>query len=208
VAKSLVADHKIVSYRLELLAGSATGQAVVHSDWQRFSVKGSLKGLQLAKLSALQKELGRSFSGVLSGNFLFSGDRSTMEKAELKGDLRIRAGQLSFKKPVLELAELPFTEIKTAFQRRDGRWAFSGGVIRSSLLDGSFSASVQPGGSLSASTFQGKGSVRPRPEMFVGPGKKALGQMVRSHLQNGALPFTVGGTFAAPGVRFVGLTLP
>jgi len=208
VPKSLFAESKIVRYRLELLVGSVSGQGVVQADWHHFLVKGHFKDLQLKKLSVLQKELGRVFAGRLFGTFLLKGSRNEMAKASVEGTLQLRDGRLSFKKPVLGLAELPFSEIKTELDRRDGHWFFKGGTIQSPLLAGRFSGSLQLAEHLLDSRFQGKGTLSPRPEMFVGARKMKMAELVRAQLKDGVLPFTVAGTLATPSVRFDGLSVP
>ncbi len=204
VVESLFGKEKAIRFKMHLLQGEIRGRVLVGSGTKRFTCRGTFEGLQPAKLKVVQKSLRRMLDGTLAGSFSGQGQWDRVARAKLQGALRLTGGTLQFRQPVLGLSVLPYTKIETAFKRQKGQWLFEKGTLQSPLINGTFSGSVQGGGTPASSRLQFTGTLTPRSEMFAGLKDARLAKVVRTHLKSGGLPFTVNGTAAEPGIRFSG----
>ena len=203
-ATHLFGKRKRIKYRLHLLGGTVDGRIIASVGLQQFEYLGRFNGLRLHRLTGLQKRLQRKFDGTVAGEFSGHGAWDQSGKSELKGKLSIADGTLQLKKPVLGLALLPYTKIESDFKCRDGNLLFEQGKLVSTKMTAAFSGQVKTGVSLAEAGLQVTGSITPRSELFAGAGNRQMAQVVRTFLQNGALPFTVSGTVAEPAIQFEG----
>ncbi len=204
VAESLFGKEKAIHFTLHLLQGDIRGRVLLSSDSKQFTCRGTLEGLQPAKLKVVQQGLQRKLDGTLAGTFSGKGKWNSVLQTQLQGNLRLTGGTLQFKEPVLGLSALPYTEIKTDFKGQEGQWLFEQGTLQSKMINGTFSGSVQTAGTLGSSRLQFTGALTPRSEMFAGLKNTQLAEVVRSHLKGGGLSFMINGTAAEPGIRFNG----
>ncbi len=202
VVKSLFEKNKAIKFSMHLLKGVIHGRILIDSGLQQFSCRGSLEGLQPARLNFVRQSLGRAIDGTLAGTFSGKGERDRVLQTQLQGNLKLTGGTLQFRAPVLGLNALPYTKIETDFKRRKGQWLFEQGTLQSPMIAGTFNGSVQNGQTLASSRLQFTGSLTPRSEMFAGLKNTLPAEVIRTHLKDGGLPFTVNGTASAPGIRF------
>ena len=200
----ILQKKKAVQYTLDLLQGSIQGRAVFSSDWQRFESEGTFTGLHLEDLEMLQQSMQRAVNGILSGTYSSKGDWNMLNAAELQGNLSLADGSMQFKAPVLGLDTLAYTTIETDFSFEQGQWLFEQGKLQSAGMSAVFNGHLEPGLSLAASQLQFSGSLVPRSELFADAKNKQMAQVVRTHLKDGGLPFTVNGTVGEPGILFAG----
>jgi len=198
----LLQKKKALKYSLELLEGSIHGQIVFAADGKQFESMGTFDGLHLQQLEILQQSLQRTVDGILIGKFSSTGTWDGFQDIEFQGDLTLAGGTLQFKAPILGLDELPYAAIETDFRFHQGQWEFEQGKLQSTWMNCTFSGSMQAGISLAASQLQLTGILMPRSEMFAGVENKQMAQVVRTHLKDGGLPFTVNGTAGEPGILF------
>lgn len=202
VVKSLLRKDKAMKFTIHLLEGDIRGRVLIGSGQQDFTCRGSLEGLQPAKLKLVRQSLDRALDGTLAGIFSGEGTWKNVSRIKLQGNLKLTGGTLQFKEPVLGLTALPYTKIESGFKRQKGQWLFEQGTLQSKMLNGTFSGSFQPGDTLAAGRLQFTGALKPRSEMFAGLKNTQLAELVRTHLKDEGLAFTINGTAAVPGIRF------
>lgn len=200
----LFADNKVMNYTLQVLKGTVRGQLFLSQGSQQFKCQGNLEGLQLEQLAILEQSLQRTIAGSVSGDFSAQGAWNAVGQMQLGGNLSFIDGTLAFREPVLGLEQLPYTKIETGFNYENGQWTFEKGNLVSTRMNGTFSGGIQAGDTFADSQLQFKGSLSPRSEMFAELKDKEMVQVVRAHLKEKGLPFTVNGTAAEPGILFAG----
>jgi type II secretion system protein N len=200
----LLQKKKALKYSLELLEGSIDGQVVLTAGGKQFEGIGTFDGLHLQQWQILQQSLQRDLDGILLGKFSSKGGCTPGQDIEFQGNLILAGGTLQFKAPILGLDKLPYTAIETDFRFYQGKWNLEQGKLQSSLMNSTFSGSIQVGISLAASQLSLQGLLMPRSEMFAGNENKQMTQIVRTHLQDGGLPYTVNGTLREPSMLFTG----
>lgn len=198
----LFRKNKAMKYSLHMLEGVVRGQVLLTAGSKQFTCQGILDGLHLEQLGILEQRLQRTFDGTVAGKYSSQGAWDALRQAQLQGNLTITDGTLQFRKPVLGLGELPYTKIETGFSLDNGQWMFEQGTLQSTMMRGTFSGMVQAGETLADSQLQFKGGLTPRSEMFAGFTNQQMVQVVRAHLKDGGLPFTVNGTAGEPGILF------
>lgn len=202
--EKLFDKEKAVNFSIQLLQGDISGRILLGFGAKKFTCRGTLEGLQPAKLDIVRQNLNRILDGTLAGTFSGAGSWNKISQTSLQGNLKLTGGTLQFREPVLGLSALPYTKIETGFKRGKGQWFFEQGTLQSKMMNGTFSGSVQTGDTLAAGRLQFTGALKPRSEMFAGLNNPQLAEVVRTHLKSGGLPFTVNGTVAVPGIRFSG----
>jgi type II secretion system protein N len=200
----IIQNKKSVKYAIDLLQGSIQGQVEFSPDWQQYEGEGTFADLHLEELEMLQQSLQREVNGILSGTYSSKGDGNVSGAAEIKGKLSLADGIMEFKAPVLGLDTLAYTTIETDFGLQKGQWLFEQGKLQSPGMSAQFNGQLEPGLSLAAAQLQFTGTLVPRSELFAEAKNKQMAQVVRIHLKDGGLPFTVSGTAGEPGIHFVG----
>ncbi len=202
--EKLFDKEKAVNFSIHLLQGDIRGRILFGFGTKEFTCRGTLEGLQPAKLNLVRQSLNRTLDGTLAGTFSGMGSWNKISQTGLQGNLKLTGGTLQFREPVLGLTALPYTKIETGFKRGKGQWLFEQGTLQSKIINGTFSGSVQTGDTLAAGRLQFTGALKPRSEMFAGLKNPQLAEVVRTHLKSDGLPFIVNGTVAVPGIRFSG----
>lgn len=193
------------AYHLDMLGGEVKGRLRLKGHQKTLLYDGTGKGLQLQGVTALQRTLNRSVSGVLAGSFSGKLQLQGDDADTVQGDLALAHGILSFQEPVLGMEQLAYTRMAVHFKSTVQGIALSAGTMESSLLTGEFTGTVKPQADFSQSTLQIKGTLAPRPEFLTSIGDAAAVTLLKKQLRDGKLPFTINGTVKEPGIVFTGL---
>lgn len=202
--KHIFGENKKIRYNLEMLQGTIRGHILLPSDSTQVECIGTLDGLHLEQLEFLQQDLQRRLNGTAAGTFSGQVKKDKSGQVTLRGNLNLSDGVLQFRQPVLGLGQLPYTKIETDFSYKANQWTFEKGKLQAASMNGIFRGNILSEDSLADSQVQFEGSLTPRSEMFSEMKNSKMMQMVRAHLKDGALPFTVRGTVGSPAILFAG----
>ncbi len=200
----LFGEDRVMNYSLRMLKGTVRGQLILSQESAQFECRGNLEGLQLQQLDILGQHLERTFTGSVNGDFSGQGTWKAVRQLQLGGNLSVIDGTFEFREPVLGLEQLPYSKMESGFSYTNGQWTFEKGNLVSTRMNGTFSGEIKAGDTLADSQLQFKGSVSPRSEMFAELKNKEMVKVVRAHLKEEGLPFTINGTAAEPGILFAG----
>ncbi len=188
-------------YSLQGLGGIINGTVTIdHND--AIICKGSLFHIQLTELTTYFQEINRDLKGSLSGVFTYNDFGGDPEQLLLQGNVMVKAGGFSLKKPILGLDRLDFNEISTDFSLKGAVIDVSMGKVESSLLSAEFSGNIVQTDVFWESSLKLTGLLKPRPELFAVSKNNMLEQFVKSQLHNGRLSFSFSGSLLEPGILF------
>ena len=195
------------AYGIVLPSGRIEGRLTLQKKKHVLLYNGTVTGIHLAEIHGLSEKLDRSLSGVLSGDFTGTGQLHDPGSIVLEGMGRVVQGTISFKEPVLGMDQLAFTEVSSWFHYGSGEMQLLDGRLRSRLLTGTFTGTVQLKTMvLNRSELRLQGTLVPRSEFLAGLGEEVDVKLLKKQLQRGGgLPFSVNGTVQQPGIIFKGL---
>ncbi len=195
-------------WRLRLLGGSGGGRLGLNKARSGLDYSGELHDIRLEHpgLKPLLEDFGRTLSGSFSASFSGRQDVRLGLFADLKGEVRIEKGAVSLQEPVLGMEQLAFDQLRGKIKSQGGTLLLEDGKLESKLLAADFSGDLRLTQPAASSPVRLKGGLSPRPEFLasLGGGPMAA-SLLKSHLQDGRLPFTITGPLNAPGIVFNGL---
>ncbi len=194
------------SYRLTFFKGEVQGHLLLKDNRQKLAFDGVVKEVELQKLTKIQRDLGRQFSGNLSGSF--SGTVMTRGERIINctGNARLSKGEIGFQRPVLGMQKLAFTQLGSSFTFDAQGMTFIDGMLEGRMLSGEFSGTVRPVvDEIMRSPLQLQGTMVPRSELLSSLKNATLANLLKKQLKDGKLDFTVNGSLAEPGIVFTGL---
>ncbi len=193
-------------YRLDALHGRVRGRLILAADYNSLHFEGKVTGMQIQEMQPILQQLDRTVSGTMSGSFTGMGQLRGPVMTELQGNLLLVQGEIGFQKPVLGMEQLAFNRLSSSIRYEKGVIHLEDGTIESRLLAGEFSGTVKPvPGDIGRSTLDLNGALIPRPEFLSGVGDDMTVEVLKRHLQEGTLPFTINGLLKEPGIVFAGL---
>ena len=193
-------------YTAGFLKGKVKGHVILDQNYTTIQYEGAAQGLRVEGLKGLQKEAGRTVSGILSGVFSGKGSLRGPAILECGGNFSLVDGTLAFLEPVLGMKKLDFNRLGSNFNYSTDVLSLVGGTIAAPMLNGEFSGTVKPSKTdIFRSSVQLKGDVNPRSELLTSLGNPSIVKLLKKQLKGGKLPFVINGTIKAPGIVFTGL---
>lgn len=126
-------------------------------------------GMNIKEISAVKHFAGRSFNGMLEGNFTYRNNGKF--DRELEAGFIISDGELELLLPIINLKSIPFSQLETDISVENERLKVKRCIIKGDHLDGSISGLVNLKEPLGQSHLTLSGLIKPNPEFFAKLGK-------------------------------------
>lgn len=198
---SFFSSTKTARFRARVNAGTVQGWAEVDSrgDQHTEKIEGTISGVQVQGIPALQRLSAHKISGNLGGDFMIVG---TGPNRSITGKLTLSDCRIDFDQPVIGLSSLEFSNIDADLVLHKGTLVIKKCSARGNQLDADISGTIalNRGGHQNALNLNG--SITPHhallaeiensiPADFLG--QKKAGQT--------AISFMIGGTVEVPNFR-------
>lgn len=162
-----------------------------------------INGLDLAKLPWLQRQTGRTITGLLTAQGSYSGQSGQdISKGTGQGTVYIKNGTFELLEPILSLKNVDVASGEALIKLHEQKMLLTKGKFRGKELEGTFSGQINSLGiSLAAMQLDLKGALAPLPALInkSGQAQPLLQQLQKNH---GTLPFQLRGTVGKPVFRF------
>ena len=198
---SFFSSTKTARFKGRVKAGSVHGWAEVdsRSDQRTEKIEGTISGVQVQGIPALQGLTAHKISGSLGGDFIIAG---TWPDRTMTGQLTLSDSRINFDQPVVGLPSLEFIKIDADLALNKGNLAIKKLSARGNQLDADISGTIalNEGGPQNALNLNG--SISPH-HGFLAKMKNSIPAsfLLQRKAGNTAISFTIGGTVEAPAFR-------
>ncbi|HDK43753.1 MAG TPA: type II secretion system protein GspN [Desulfobacteraceae bacterium] len=204
----LLANKKEVplSYTLQTLGGTVKGKAFVARAGSGMRCSGTMRNLQIGRMTGVWREMGRTAAGSLSGRFTWQGEWRRPALGALQADIVLSSGDIGLQRPILSLDRLKFNRMSVKVSLENGVVTLADGKVGSRLFSAGYGGTVTLMPYFQESGVNMRGFLAPRPELLSRLHDDAAVSLIREQLQDGKLSFTVSGTLLEPGILFHGIS--
>lgn len=198
---SIFSSKKTARFRGRLHAGIIDGWVEIdnRNDQRTEKIEGTISGVQVQGIPALQGLTAHKISGSLGGDFIIAG---TWPDRTMTGQLTLSDSRISFDQPVIGLPSLEFIKIDADLALNKGNLAIKKLSARGNQLDADISGTIalNEGGPQNALNLNG--SISPH-HGFLAKMKNSIPAsfLLQRKAGNTAISFTIGGTVEAPAFR-------
>ena len=198
---SVFSSTKTTHFKGRLNAGTVDGRTQVDSRSEQGAekIEGTISGVQVQGIPALQGLTAHKISGSLGGDFIIAG---TWPDRTMTGQLTLSDSRISFDQPVIGLPSLEFIKIDADLALNKGNLAIKKLSARGNQLDADISGTIalNEGGRQNALDLNG--SISPH-HGFLAKMKNSIPAsfLLQKTAGNKAISFTIGGTVEAPAFK-------
>jgi len=198
---SVFSSTKTTNFKGRLNAGTVDGTTQVDSSSEQGAekIEGTISGVQVQGIPALQGLTAHNISGSLGGDFIIAG---TWPNRSMTGQLTLSDSRISFDQPIIGLPSLEFIKIDADLALNKGNLAIKKLSARGNQLDADISGTIalNEGGPQNALNLNG--SISPH-HGFLAKMKNSIPAsfLLQRKAGNTAISFTIGGTVEAPAFR-------
>jgi len=198
---SIFSSNKTTNFRGRVHAGTVEGMmhADSRSDQGTEKIEGTISGVQVRGISALQGLTAHKISGNLGGNFMIAGK---WPNRSMTGQLTLSDSRIDFDPPVMGLPALEFTKIDTDLALNKGSLAIKKFSARGNQINADISGTIalDKGGRQNALNLEG--SVTPHHGFLAKMQSSIPASFLRQKTAgNTAISFTIGGTVESPAFK-------
>ena len=197
--KSLHRRALWLEYRLRMAAATAEGQCGQQGEEWLFS--GRLRALELSAIPALGDWLGRKVQGRVSLIYEGNGRLAQVSGLPWKAQLNVEQGRLLLQRPVLNHAEIPFSQVSALLHGEGHRISIDQGSLDSPLGKGWFKGNVSLMGP-AEQQLDLRGGLQPEEQFFAGMANSVALQALRAELKDKSLSVRLTGALQHPGIHF------
>ena len=194
------------TFSLSITAYGGTHRAILELDRPRktFTLsKIEINGLDLAKLSWLKAQTGRSITGLLTVQGSYSGQSGQdISRGTGQGTAHFKNGTFELLYPIFSLTKMDVESGEALIKLHEQKMVLTKGKFSGKELEGTFSGQIDPqGANLAAMQLNVTGSLAPMPALVKksGQAQPILQQLQKNH---STLPFQLQGTIGKPVFRF------
>jgi type II secretion system protein N len=198
---SVFSSTKTTNFKGRLNAGTVDGTTQMDSRSEQGAekIEGTISGIQVQGIPALQGLTAHKISGSLGGDFIITG---TWPNRSMTGQLTLSDSRISFDQPIIGLPSLEFIKIDADLALNKGTLAIKKLSARGNQLDADISGTIalNEGGPQNALNLNG--SISPH-HGFLAKMKNSIPAsfLLQRKAGNTAISFTIGGTVEAPAFR-------
>ena len=198
---SVFSSTKTTNFKGRLNAGTVDGTTQVDSSSEQGAekIEGTISGVQVQGIPALQGLTAHKISGSLGGDFIIAG---TWPDRTMTGQLTLSDSRINFDQPVVGLPSLEFIKIDADLALSKDNLAIKKLSARGNQLDADISGTIalNEGGRQNALDLNG--SISPH-HGFLAKMKNSIPAsfLLQKTAGNKAISFTIGGTVEAPAFR-------
>ena len=198
---SVFSSTKTTHFKGRLNAGTVDGRTQVDSRSEQGAekIEGTISGVQVQGIPALQGLTAHKISGSLGGDFIIAG---TWPDRTMTGQLTLSDSRINFDQPVVGLPSLEFIKIDADLALSKDNLAIKKLSARGNQLDADISGTIalNEGGRQNALNLNG--SIRPH-HGFLAKMKNSIPAsfLLQKTAGNKAISFTIGGTVEAPAFK-------
>jgi len=195
---SVFSSTKTTHFKGRLNAGTVAGRTQVDSRSEQGAekIEGTISGVQVQGIPALQGLTAHKISGSLGGDFIIAG---TWPDRTMTGQLTLSDSRINFDQPVVGLPSLEFIKIDADLALSKDNLAIKKLSARGNQLDADISGTIalNEGGRQNALNLNG--SISPH-HGFLAKMKNSIPAsfLLQKTAGNKAISFTIGGTVEAP----------
>ena len=196
---SLFSDKTTVNFNGRVNAGTISGRAEIdaNSGVQAITCNGSISGIQVQGIPALQRLPADKISGVLNGDFTFA---NAGPQRSLTGKLMLSQSRIELKKAVFNLRSLEFREIDANLILKNNTLTIKQTKARGNQLDADLTGTIALSGQTAKSKMNLSVSLKPHHLLLAKVEKTLPMDFLRNKkADEGAISFKIFGTLDNPG---------
>jgi len=198
---SVFSSTKTTHFKGRLNAGTVDGRTQVDSRSEQGAekIEGTISGVQVQGIPALQGLTAHKISGSLGGDFIIAG---TWPDRTMTGQLTLSDSRINFDQPVVGLPSLEFIKIDADLALSKDNLAIKKLSARGNQLDADISGTIALNRSGRGNALNLNGSVTPH-HGFLAKMKNSIPAsfLLQKTAGNKAISFTIGGTVEAPAFK-------
>ncbi len=188
----------------DMYDGAYTSELTLKRKKGAFSLtKLTIENLDLQKLTYLQEQLDRDFTGRLTVTGEYSGVLGRLLEGEARGNIEIDKGSMELLQPVLSLNTIDLQKAEFGFQFKDHELQIQEGSFNGEELEGNFSGYIEVLSPWLESEFDVAGDLEVHTALLEGsPRVKSIVSSLQRRHKRVTLPFNVSGSVDNPLFRF------
>jgi type II secretion system protein N len=202
---SLLGGKPDYSFRLAAYRGDTSGNIRLGQNGETASVDAQieLKNVDFGEYTYLQKLIGRTVTGTLSGTIKYNGQYRPMLDGSGEAKLSLSEGMVELAEPFLTLKSIDFDELEIDMVLNKqkinvGRLEFKG-----RQLQGKLSGTITLRKALAESVLSLSGTIEPFAALFESAeGMQETVAFLRGRLDQGTFTFMIEGTLGQPKIKF------
>ncbi|WP_310600967.1 type II secretion system protein GspN [Desulfobulbus sp.] len=189
-------------YRLEVGKGSVAGVARWQGERDGGRIEGTIREIGLAAVPLINRWLGRTLQGAMSGTFAVELRPASSPEPVLEAQIELADGRVGLQRPILGHRELPFTKATARVRGQGLRYELDRGAIASPLFDGRFAGKVALRPDPGQGQIEVQGVVDPKDKFFKGLDNTVNLQAFRLQLKDKPLSFSITGDLTGPAIHY------
>ena len=189
-------------YRLEIGKGGISGVASWQGGQDGGRIEGAVREINLTTVPWINRRLGRSLKGTVSGAFTAHLRPASAPETTLEARFDLVNGRVGLQRPILGHRELPFTKVSATVHGQGWMFELARGEIASPLFDGHFAGRVTLRPDSGQGQIEVQGVIDPKDKFFKGLDNTVNLQAFRLQLKDKPLPFSIRGDLAGPGIHY------
>jgi type II secretion system protein N len=198
---SLFSRKKTARFKGQINAGTLHGWVEADSRGGRLEeqLEGTLSGVQVAEIAALEGLIAQKISGSLDGDFKIDG---TGLSRSMTGKFTLSNGRIDFDQPVFDQSSLGFKNVDADLLLNKGTLLIKSCRARGNQLDADISGSIALNRSGRGRTLNLKGSVTPHHGLLAKlENSLPDGLLKQKRAGKMDISFTIGGSVESPEFR-------
>ena len=196
---SLFSDKTTMNFKGRVNGGTFRGRAELddNSGSQAIKCAGTVSGIQVLGIAALQRLPADKISGVLNGNFTYA---NSGPNRSLEGKLTLSQSRIELNKAVFSLKSLEFRDINADLILNNDTLTIKQTSARGNQLDADLTGTILLSGQADRSALDLSVSVTPHHLLLAKIEKTLPMDLLRGEKAGkGPISFNIDGTFAEPG---------
>ena len=202
---SLLGGKPDYSFRLAAYKGDTSGNIRLRQDGKTASVDAEieLKNVDLGEYTYLQKLIGRTVKGTLSGTIEYKGQYRPMLDGSGEANLSLSEGMVELTEPFLTLTSIDFDELEIDMVLNKQKINVRRLEFKGRQLQGKLSGTITLRKALAESVLSLSGTIEPFAALFESAeGTQETVAFLRERLDQGTFSFMIEGTLGQPKIKF------